>query len=742
MSKNNIDANNERVLKDMEDIILGNNNSNDDGGGDDNNNVLLRKMLLPLYRIKTSTNGNGLSQFSQPSPNDENESGGGIKTKTIVESSSLIKVLLRIDTLQPTLLSALLSKIPELSFAATADETQNNDNNNNVQSGGGNSNNEDDIPRLILSNIKWLDHIIDYNQLSNSFVECLTLLASNSTSCTKTRGVLLDVIGMLPDVMSDCITFGGGSSMSNNEDEEEEEEEGEDGSSSCDILSTLQSLRAEDSSLLIPILDAMSSLPLSQEQIEVVVNDALEALGNVESWGLPALTTFLLNHCPASGGKKKGKSMALDVIEEIRKLPLGNYDNDENNEEGDGMMDVDQSLGRRRRRGITTTSNNSNSTNNTPEASACLTIESISRGLAHRPDLTSTLLKSIKDTTPSSSSSTSENNNGLEYHPPADIWLLACAATSLHNRPKVKSIFKSKANCGLFTSRLLREALCGNGVALSSLFDTLCDLADGLLRTSSSGSSLDSSAGSGVGGGSSSSCGAACDLGVTLYGVLFEEFSEPMQRQEIVGRLVTHVGSGVNVNMGEVDSALRVFCSIVDKRGDAGEEKKNKVDGPMALRPYTPFLTSMLDHLKSMSSSQVRRLFLLLFAVGYGDGDEGEGSQLGAASAAGGGGAGGACSDVHIVITKHLSLASFSMKRIVSLTAVCIFCVSSIGDADSFHTSYTCLHRVSLALWPLLSHEAHNFKLEMATPSLKIPKLRVSPVALLHLRPLSKRSRI
>jgi len=277
---------------------------------------------------------------------------------------------------------------------------------------------------------------------------------------------------------------------------------------------------------------------------------------------------------------------------------------------------------------------------------------------------------------------------------------------------------------------------------LSTLFDTLCDLADGLLRTSSSGSSLDSSAGSGVGGGSSSSCGAACDLGVTLYGILFEEFNEPMQRQEIVGRLVTHVGSGVNVNMGEVDSALRVFCSIVDKRGDAGEEKKNKVDGPMALRPYTPFLTSMLDHLKSMSSSQVRRLFLLLFAVGYGDGDEGEGSQLGAASAAGGGGAGGACSDVHIVITKHLSLAPFSMKRIVRRhIVVCIFCLSSMEMPTHFTLPTHVFNRVSLALWPLLSHEAHNFKLEMATPSLKIPKLRVSPVALLHLRPLSKRSR-
>ena len=43
MSKNNIDANNERVLKDMEDIILGNNNnSNNDGGGDDNNAQIRR----------------------------------------------------------------------------------------------------------------------------------------------------------------------------------------------------------------------------------------------------------------------------------------------------------------------------------------------------------------------------------------------------------------------------------------------------------------------------------------------------------------------------------------------------------------------------------------------------------------------------------------------------------------------------------------------------------------------------
>ena len=81
----------------------------------------------------------------------------------------------------------------------------------------------------------------------------------------------------------------------------------------------------------------------------------------------------------------------------------------------------------------------------------------------------------------------------------------------------------------------------------------------------------------------------------------------------------------------------------------------------MALRPYTPFLTSMLDHLHHMTPCQVRRLFLILFAVGDGDGKDidGTGSSM----------SGGACDDVQIVIRKHLSLSPFAMKRIVSFVA-------------------------------------------------------------------------
>jgi len=643
MNKNQIDISNVRILKDMEDLILGTTADNEEGCGEggsegrisggngEGNNVgsngLLRKMLLPLYRIKTK-GPNSLSQFSQFSQPDQddtpnNNSGttneGGIKTKTIVESSSLIKVLLRIDILQPTLLSALLSRIPELAMSSS-DEGESTTNNNNKSSS--------DIPRLIFQSMKWLDHIVNYTQLTQNFIECMTLLSSNSMNCITSRNVLLDVIGMLPDVLSDCISLDGGSNDNMLVDNEEDEDSG------TSILSTLQSLRQEDPSLLIPVLDAMSSLPLSEQQLEIVVNDALEALMNVEKWGLPALTTFLMNHCPS--GKK---SMLVDVIDGLRNLPLGN-----SGEENEDEMEVDNNLDGHRGRG-----------HRGGAANSCLTIESISRGFAHRADLTSTLLKCIKDT-PSSNT-----ENGHTHHPTADIWLLVCAASALHNRSKVKNIFKSKANSGLFTSRLLREALCGNGVALGSLFETLCDLADGLLRSSSSLSPLESSGG-----------GAACELGVTLYEILFEDFHEPLQRQEIVGSLVTHVGSGVGVNSNEVDAALRVFCCIADKKeGSNGEG----VNGAMVLKQYYPFLSSMLQHLKPMSSSQLRRLFLLLFAVGYEGSEDKEDDALRTANSSsikdGMRGSDG-CADIHIVIAKHLALAPLSMKKIVSLCCTCL----------------------------------------------------------------------
>lgn len=602
MSKNGIDPDNERVLESMQQIVAGSLSGEHDDRN--NSNISLRTMLLPLYRKRTPDNTvQPMSQMSQQY-STMIQDGKSDNNIFIVESYSLIKVLLRVDILQSTLLTTLIQMLPELASMFQ------NDANNQLQLQSAPHNNNEDIPRLIFSNIRWLDHIVDSSTLTTAFVECLTVLSSSSSTCGKTRGILLDAIATLPDVLND---YGSSMSHTNDKNNNEDDGDGEGGSSqSGTVLATLQLLRVEDPTLLIPCLDAIGSLPLSEQQLEDVTRDAMEALSTVDSWGLPALTTFLINHCP--------RGMARDVVEEIRKLPLGSIDGDDDGDNGGGGEDG--------------TTRGGGSTN----GSEALMIESLSRGMTHRSDITANLLKAIKET-------------ARGHHPPADIWLLACCASAPHNRTQVKSVFKSKANDGGFTSQLLRTSLCGNGVALTSLFATsLCDMADGLLRSSDS---------------------ASCELGVILYEILFEEFKEPMQRQEIVGSLVTHVGSGVGEKHSEVDAAMRVFSSIVEKKGgDGGEEEC----GATALRPFTPFLTSLLDHLSLMTPSQVRRLFLLLFSVG-GDDDDG-------AMARSSGSMGGSACD--IVIRKHLSLAPFAKKRIgiIGTIAYAVSMSSKIMDEE------------------------------------------------------------
>jgi Fanconi anemia group D2 protein len=583
-----------------------------------------RRMGAETMKVTHSQGYFDMSQFSQ-SPDDLDGGGGGggsgkvgeggddvdgTTIRIVSESSSLLGALLGVDALQPTILAALLGKLTSIASSMSSSSMSGDGENYDEDRGSGrrssnddgNENeNEDDVPRLILSNVRWLDHVVDHGTLIDSYVECLTVLSSSSGTCDVTRGILLDALTALPDVLGDSMSHnrhvrirvkGDGDDVDEYEEDDGGNKDGNDnggevgGTDDDPILSTLQYLRAQDPSLLVPCLDAIGSLPLSSERLVSATRDALEALTNVDRSGLPALTTFLMTRCPVGGG------IAMEVIEGMRNLPLGGEDDD----------------------GASSSS-----------ASSCLVIESLSRGFAHRPDMTSALLRSVKAT---------PNDGGR--HPPADIWLLACCAFAPHNRQKVKSIFKSKANAGAFTSSLLRESLSGNGVALTCLFGTsLCDLADALLRSPSS------SEGGGGGG--------ANELGVTMYELLFEIFREPMQRQEVVGSLVTHVGSGVSVKSSEVDAALRAFCGIV-----------NTKDGAAALRPFTPFLTSMLDHLHNMTPSQVRRLFLLLFAVGGSDGDGND--PMGSDTRR----AGGTCDDVHIVIRKHLSLAPFAMKRIVS----------------------------------------------------------------------------
>ena len=671
MDRNGIDPNNERVLESLEEMISSGaaGGGDDEDGGDNSSNsartaskhALLKRMLLPTYRVvpapagsagkkiggggggTASTpkdkenvgNGDGPATPRTPGANDFTALGksgvtvlGDGRAVQAFDSSSLIRTLLRVDALQSTLLTALVQKLPE--FASDEEEDDQDEemeevdpeategpnailDNNNAKNDNPVDREQavadrEEIPRLILSQIRWLDHVVDAATLTEVCLEVLTLFTSSSDGDSPealARTIVLDLIATLPDIVDETKT-----------------------EQIDSIVSALTDVRNEDSTLLIPCLDALSSLRLSPEQLRGVTMDALTSLQTADIWCLPAVCKYLVQNAPAP--------MCEDVVEALREMRLGGIGGDEEDHghaaaaaaSGAGGADgrPGSGGGRRRRRGG---SGGPSANGKLGRADAeCLMLESFAQGMQYRPDLSSALMDKIKKT-PSSD------------HLASDIWLLLCCAVAPHNKSQVKTVFRSKATSGGFTPALIGEAIRGNGRALSHLFSSSAlDLADGLVRSPEA---------------------EARGLGGFLYTEMFWEFQDPMQRQEVVGSLVTHVASGGSSD--EIDTAMKVFSRLVE--GGAGgigsTTSADAMDAASSLRPFRPYLSSLLDYVRGMTSSQLRRLFVVLFTVGGNDDDGDDG--MGGPRKVGVGG----CDDVQIVIRKYLAMPSAFLKRIVSL---------------------------------------------------------------------------
>ena len=581
MHKSGIDVDNELVLESMEELISsgafgsGNDDSEDNEdevAGEKVKNALLYKLLLPMTGTSTSNSSTSMgftqTQASQSELFSQDLLVGNDNTSKINDSNqqnpdvpkvqnfdaSLIKILLRVDALQPTLLNCLLGKLQEI-----ATDSSNDDNMDmNINTIDLYSCNEE-IPRLILSHIRWLGNIVDPITLIQASLECLSVLCTNLSDSSEeadknsgsgsgdsmTRTILLDLIATLPDIVDEGSTTQDPDLMES-------------------ILSTLRDIRIQDPKLLIPCLDAVSSLQLDNVQVEGILEDALEAVEGVtgtEMWLLPALSKFLVQNVPRKDG-----ALCRRVIDTFRRLRLGIEDDE------DAMED---------RRMISNANTNSNHNQRSQihdkTDSEALMLEALSQGFTYRVDLTNALISTLKSTIPS-------------QHGAADVWLLLCCGVAAHNKTKVNPLVKAKAASGGFTRLLLADAIQGNGAALFGLFHTsMLPLADFLVRSKDP---------------------AARALGGNLYEELFLEFVDRAQRQEIVGQLVIHIASGLSYE--EIDVAMMVFSNVVT----------NTRNGPQSLQLFLPFLVSLLDNVQNFKPPHLRRLFMILFTVGGGDGDD------------------------------------------------------------------------------------------------------------------------
>ncbi|KAM6216156.1 Fanconi anemia group D2 protein [Rhynchocyon petersi] len=171
-------------------------------------------------------------------------------------SKSLIKLLLGIDILQPSIIKTLLEKLPEFIF-----ENRNSD---------GIS-----MPRLIISQLKWLDRIVDSKDLTTQLMQLVSIAPA---------ALQHDFITSLPEILGD--------------------------SHHADVGKELSDLLMTNTPLIVPILHVLSSLQLDSKLLSKVRWLVMGKLSAVKLEDLPVIIKFILHAITATD--------AVQVISELR----------------------------------------------------------------------------------------------------------------------------------------------------------------------------------------------------------------------------------------------------------------------------------------------------------------------------------------------------------------------------------------------------------------------------------------
>ncbi|XP_062356901.1 Fanconi anemia group D2 protein [Cinclus cinclus] len=170
---------------------------------------------------------------------------------------SLVKLLLGIRILQPAVITLLLEKIPEFFFDIVGTFGTN-------------------FPRLIVSQFKWLDKLIDSQDLVKKLMQMVSV---------SPVPIQHDIITSLPEILED--------------------------SQQSEVARELSCLLKQGRRLTVPILDALSRLDLDAELVAEVRQSAMTIVPSVKLEDLPVVVKFILQNVKAAD--------AVEVISDLRK---------------------------------------------------------------------------------------------------------------------------------------------------------------------------------------------------------------------------------------------------------------------------------------------------------------------------------------------------------------------------------------------------------------------------------------
>ncbi|XP_066521837.1 Fanconi anemia group D2 protein [Hoplias malabaricus] len=170
---------------------------------------------------------------------------------------SLMRLLLGVEMIQTLVINTLFEKVPEFMFEGLGEDGLN-------------------IPRIIMNQLKWLDHVVDCKDLASKLMQLVSVAPVE---------IQRDIITSLPEILED--------------------------SQHGDMARELNALLQENTRLTVPILDALSSLNLSSALLAEVRRTVMATVSAVQLEDLPIVVKFILHSVSASD--------ANEVVCDLRK---------------------------------------------------------------------------------------------------------------------------------------------------------------------------------------------------------------------------------------------------------------------------------------------------------------------------------------------------------------------------------------------------------------------------------------
>ncbi|KAK2983061.1 hypothetical protein RJ640_006448, partial [Escallonia rubra] len=356
------------------------------------------------------------------------------------------------------------------------------------------------------------------------------------------------------------------------------------------VVELLEPMLQEDSDIIVPVLDCFSNLNLDDQLQEKVFTIALSQLRTIDAERMPYLLRYLLLSATVANAGR----IISQIREHVKFVKVSN---------------------------IRTTQHyklKGKSVVNNVEASI---LDALRSSLRYKNILCQEILKELKSL------------ESARNHKVIDIWLLMLVYMNSESMQKsVGKIVKKKISEGCLQEAMFDQCICGNKELVRDYFPSFLSLSEYLLACKEQ---------------------MAREFGIHIYTRLFEEFPDMYSRQEVLGALVTHVGSGIRF---EVSSALDAMVLLASKFSQD-------------LIPLSSHISGILDYMEGFSVECLHKVYetFCLLAISARTSAEPIGSSF--------------ANELLMIVRKQVSNPDLKYKKMGLIGTLKI--VSYLGDATN-----------------------------------------------------------